>query len=224
MTDQQLRDEVMTLVLAGHETTALVLTWAWYLLAQNPAAEARLHAELGEVLGDRSPSLSDLASLSYTGWVVAESLRLYPPAWAIERGAIRDTQIGGHPVPRDSTVLISPWTIHRDPRWFERPLAFEPERWAGDRAANGRPRFAYLPFGGGPRQCIGSTFALTEATLLLATIGQRFRLRLAPGQQAVPAPTITLRPRGGMPMRVERRLTSRQSLGEPSWATLRADT
>jgi len=204
MTDQQLRDEVMTLVLAGHETTALALTWAWYLLAQHPTAEARLHAELDQVLGERLPSGSDLPRLTYAGWVVAESLRLYPPAWAVERAAIRDTEIGGRRVRRNSTFLMSPWTIHRDPRWFERPLAFEPERWADDLARR-LPRFAYFPFGGGPRQCIGNTFALTEATLLLATIAQRFRLGLTPGQEVVPAPAITLRPRGGLRMRLQRR-------------------
>jgi cytochrome P450 len=204
MSDRQLRDEIMTLVLAGHETTALALTWAWYLLAHHPAAEARLHAELDEVLGEREPSVDDLPRLSYTNRVIAESLRLYPPAWMIERGAVRATELGGHRLRANTTVLLSPWVIHRDPRWYQRPLAFEPERWADD-AARRLPRFAYLPFGGGPRQCIGNTFALTEAALLLASIARQFRLELPDHEPVEPEPTITLRPAGGLRMRIRRR-------------------
>jgi cytochrome P450 len=204
MSDRQIRDEVMTMVLAGHETTALALTWAWFLLAQHPAAEARFHAELDEVLGDRLPVADDLPRLAYTNMVVTESLRLYPPAWAVERAAVRSTQVGGRPVRRDVAFIMSPWTVHRDPRWFARPLDFEPERWS-DGLQRRLPRFAYFPFGGGPRQCIGNTFALVEATLLLATIGRQFRLRLVPGQDTAPAPNITLRPKHGMRMLVEQR-------------------
>jgi cytochrome P450 len=204
MSDRQLRDEVMTLVLAGHETTALALTWAWYLLAMHPDAEARLHAELHEVLGDRQPAVEDLPRLTVTNWVIAEALRLYPPAWMIERAPVRDTELGGHRLRANTTVLLSPWAIHRDPRWYQRPLAFEPERWADD-LARSLPRFAYLPFGGGPRQCIGNTFALTEAALLLASIARQVRLELLTGQTVEPAPTITLRPAGGLRMRIRRR-------------------
>ena len=204
MSDREIRDEVMTMVLAGHETTALALTWAWYLLSQNAAAEARFQSELDAVLGDRLPAADDLIRLVYTNMVVTESLRLYPPAWAIERAAIRPTQVGGRPVRPDTTLLMSAWTVHRDPRWFERPNEFEPDRWS-DGLARRIARFAYFPFGGGPRQCIGNTFALSEAALLLATIGQRFRLRLVPGQDTVPAPKITLRPKRGLRMVLKQR-------------------
>jgi cytochrome P450 len=204
MSDRQIRDEVMTMVLAGHETTALALTWAWYLLSQHPDAEARLHSELDQVLAERRPEPTDLPRLTYTSMVINEALRLYPPAWAIERAAIRSTRVGGRPVRRNQTFLMSPWTVQRDPRWFDRPLEFEPGRWA-DGLIRRLPRFAYFPFGGGPRQCIGNTFALTEATLLLATIGQQFRVRLVSGQDMKPAPNITLRPRSGLQMVVERR-------------------
>ena len=204
MSDRQIRDEVMTMVLAGHETTALALTWALYLLSQHAPAEVRFHSELDQVLADSPPEPAHLPRLTYTSMVVNEALRLYPPAWAIERAAIRPTQVGGRAVPRNLTFIMSPWTVHRDARWFDRPLEFDPDRWS-DGLARRPPRFAYFPFGGGPRQCIGNTFALTEATLLLATIGQQFRLRLVPGQDMKPAPKITLRPRSGLHMVVERR-------------------
>jgi cytochrome P450 len=204
MSDRQVRDEVMTMVLAGHETTALALTWAWYLLAQNPRADARFYAELEDVLGDRAPSPADLPRLAYTRMVVDEALRLYPPAWAVERASVRATQVGGHAIGRDVSFIFSPWTVHRDARWFSQPLDFWPERWA-DGLARRLSRFAYLPFGGGPRQCIGNTFALTEACFILACVGQRFRLRLAPDQDIRPAPTITLRPNKPIRMILERR-------------------
>jgi len=204
MSNKQVRDEVMTMVLAGHETTSLALAWAWTLLAQHPREEACFHAELDEVLGDRPPQPSDLPRLTYTSMVVNESLRLYPPAWAIERASICPTEVGGRRVPRHFTFIMSPWTVQRDARWFERPHAFEPERWA-DGLARKLPRFAYFPFGGGPHQCIGNTFALTEATLVLATIGQRFRFSLVPGQDLRPAPSITLHPKQGLRMRVDAR-------------------
>jgi cytochrome P450 len=197
MTDRQLRDEVITIFLAGHETTANTLSWTWLLLSQNPVAEAKLHAELDAVLGGRSPSLDDLANLRYAGNVITESLRLYPPAWGMARLAIEDVEIGGYPIPKGCGVSLAQWIVHRDPRWFDSPETFRPERWEGDLIKR-LPRFAYFPFGGGPRQCIGSNFALMEATLLLAAIAQKYRMRVIPEQEIVPMPTITLRPRYGI--------------------------
>jgi cytochrome P450 len=202
MTDRQLRDEVMTLLLAGHDTTALALTWAFVLLAQNPAARECLQAEVDRVLGNRVPSASDVSNLRYTDRVVTETLRLYPTAWAIGREALRDTAIGGHNVRRGTTVLIVPWVMHRDPRFFEQPSAFQPERWENGLAER-LPRFAYLPFGGGQRVCIGSGFAQLEATLLLAAITQRWRLELAaPGEPIEPWPVVTLRTKADVPVRL----------------------
>ncbi|MGA2419285.1 MAG: cytochrome P450 [Candidatus Acidiferrum sp.] len=197
MTDQQLRDESITLFLAGHETTANALSWTWWLLAQNPAAEKRLHAELDAVLGRRAPTFDDVAKLKYTENVLTESLRLYPPAWGTARVAIEDHEIGGYKVPKGTGVSLAQWVMHRDPRWFDAPEEFRPERWE-DGLAKRLPRFAYFPFGGGPRQCIGNTFALMEATLVLATIAQRYRFRLVPGHAVVPLASITLRPRHGI--------------------------
>lgn len=206
LSDGQLRDEVMTIMLAGHETTALALSWAWYLLARNPGAEAKLHAELDEVLGgSRAPGVADLPRLAYAEWVVKESLRLYPPAWAVGREAARETEVGGRRVRRGEQVYVFQWVTHRDARFFERPEEFLPERWAGGLEKR-LPRFAYFPFGGGPRRCVGAGFAMTEAVLLLAAVARRFRLRLAPGAHDVtPLPTITLRPRGGIRVVVEGR-------------------
>jgi cytochrome P450 len=204
MTDHQVRDEVMTLFLAGHETTAVALSWTWYLLAQHPEMDARLADELRAVLGGRPPAVADLPALRYTGMVVAESMRLYPPAYGIGREAARATEVAGNPLPARGIVIIPTWVVHRDARWFDEPDAFLPERWA-DASARPLPRFAYLPFGGGPRQCIGNTFATMEATLILATIAQRFRLALMPGQRVTPTPKITLRPEPGIRIRLERR-------------------
>jgi len=197
MTDKQLRDESITLFLAGHETTANALSWTWWLLAQNPDAEKKLHAELETILAGRAPTLDDVAKLKYTEQVLTESLRLYPPAWGTARVAIEDHEIGGYKVPKGTGVSLTQWTMHRDPRWFVEPEAFRPERWE-DGLAKRLPRFAYFPFGGGPRQCIGNTFALMEATLVLATIAQKFRFRLVEGHPVVPLPSITLRPRYGI--------------------------
>ena len=195
MTDRQLRDEVMTLLLAGHDTTALALTWAWVLLARHPDAEARLHANIDAEVGRRVPTAADVARLSYVEQVVSETLRLYPTAWVIGREAIRDTQIGGQPVARGTTLLMSPWVIHRDPRFYDAPDEFRPERWSDGLAAR-LPRYAYVPFGAGQRVCIGSAFAQLEATLLLTTLAQRFRLELAdPSQPVEPLPVVTLRNR-----------------------------
>ena len=207
MTDRQVRDEVMTLFLAGHETTAVALSWTWYLLGQHPDADARLAAELREVLGGRQPAVADLPALPYAGMVVAESMRLYPPAYGIGREAVRPTEAAGISLPARSIVIIPTCVVHRDARWFDEPDAFLPDRWAGE-AARRLPRFAYLPFGGGPRQCIGHTFATMEATLVLAAIAQRFRLALLPDQRVTPTPRITLRPEPGIRMRLEQRWRS----------------
>jgi cytochrome P450 len=197
MTDKQLRDEVMTIFLAGHETTANALSWAWYLLARHPEAEVRLLEELGEVLGGRAPTVGDLPRLRYTDMVVKESMRLYPPAWAFGRETVEDCEIGGYHVPVGTQLVMSQWVMHRDPRYYERAGEFHPERWV-DGSVEELPPYAYFPFGGGPRLCIGRSFAKMEAVLLLATIAQKFRLRLAQDRPVEPQPSITLRPRNGM--------------------------
>jgi cytochrome P450 len=211
MTDRQLRDETITLFLAGHETTAGTLSWAWWLLAQNPTAEAKLHAELDDVLGGRSPSLDDLSKLPYTGNVITEALRLYPAAWGLARVAIEDHEIAGYPVKKGMGIAMAQWVVHRDPRWYDTPEEFRPERWEGDFMKR-IPRFAYFPFGGGPRQCIGNAFALMEATLILATIAQKYRLRLVPGHPVVPLASITLRPRYGVRVVLESRQPRRAEI------------
>ena len=204
MDDRQLRDEAVTIFLAGHETTALVLCWTLYLLATHPDEEAKLAAELRSILGERTPSVSDLPQLKWTTHVVEESMRLYPPAYAFGREALNDCEIGGYHIEKGTTVFLSPWVIHRDARFFEDPAEFRPQRWENDFAKR-LPRFAYLPFGGGPRICIGNSFAMMEATLLLSTILQRFKLTLVPGQRIEPHPSITLRPRYGMHMTLHAR-------------------
>lgn len=204
MTPQQLRDEAMTLFTAGHETTAVALSWTWYLLAQHPEVDSRLAEELRAALGDRLPTAADLPKLRYAEMVVSESMRLYPPAYALGRQATTPSEVSGYPVASGTVLLLPAWVVHRDPRWFEEPGAFRPERWADDLARR-LPRFAYFPFGGGPRQCVGSAFALMEAVLLLATIAQRFRLELEPGQRVTPTPYVTLRPEPGLRMRLVRR-------------------
>jgi cytochrome P450 len=204
MTDKQLRDETITLFLAGHETTASTLSWAWWLLAQNPAVEAKLHAELDAVLGGRAPSLDDLTNLSYTGHIITEVLRLYPAAWGLARLVVEPHEVAGYPVTKGMGVAMAQWVVHRDPRWYDEPEKFQPDRWQGDLMKR-LPRFAYFPFGGGPRQCIGNTFALMEAALVLATIAQKFRLRLVAHHRVVPLASITLRPRHGVRVTLERR-------------------
>jgi cytochrome P450 len=214
MTDQQLRDEAITLFLAGHETTANTLSWTWWLLAQNPAVEAKLHAELRTVLAGRAPSLDDLPKLVYTNHVITESMRLYPPAWGTARTAIEDHEIAGYAVPKGSGVSFAQWTVHRDARWYDAPEEFRPERWEGDLLKR-IPRFAYFPFGGGPRQCIGNTFALMETALTLATIAQQYRFRLVAGHPVVPLASITLRPRHGIRAVMEARSAkSRVAVGQ----------
>jgi cytochrome P450 len=204
MSDRQLRDEVMTLLLAGHETTANALSWTFYLLGQNPDAEARLHRELDDVLGGRLPTVDDLPRLRYSENVVAESMRLFPPAWALGRRSLKDQELGGARVARGSLVMSSPYLMHRDARFFPDPLRFEPDRFTPEARA-ARPKFAYFPFGGGARACIGEPFAWMEGVLVLATIAQRWRLRLVPGHPVEPQALITLRPRYGILARAERR-------------------
>jgi cytochrome P450 len=202
MTERQLRDEVMTLLLAGHETTANALTWTWYLLSQNPDVEARWREEVRTVLGDRAATVADLPALRYTEMVLAESMRLFPPAWGMGRRALRDLTLGGFLIRKGAILALSPYIVHRDPRLWPDPLRFDPERFTAEAKA-ARPRFAYFPFGAGARSCIGEPFAWMEGVLLLATIGQRWRLRLLPGHPVEPKALMTLRPRYGMKMVAE---------------------
>jgi cytochrome P450 len=204
MTDVQLRDEAMTIFLAGHETTANALAWTWYLLAQHPEVEARLHQEIDAQLEGRLPDADDFARLKYTEKVFAEAMRLYPPAWAMGRQALSDYPIDKYIVPAGSIILMSPWVMHHDPRYYPDPFKFDPERWTPP-AREARPKFSYFPFGGGPRVCIGEGFAWMEGVLLIATIAQHWSMRLAAGEKVEPKPMITLRPRGGMRMTLERR-------------------
>ncbi len=207
MTDKQLRDECLTLFLAGHETTALNLSWTWLLLSQHPDVKAKLTRELDEVLGDRGATFADLPNLRYTSNVIAESLRLYPPAWSMGREAREDVDVGGYRIRRGEQVWFCPWSIHRDPRWFDDPDAFRPERWEGDLAKR-LPRYAYFPFGGGPRFCIGQSFAQLEAVLLLATLARDFDVDVLPKPRAIPEPSVTLRPKHGLRVRLRRRALS----------------
>ena len=204
MTDRQLRDEVMTIFLAGHETTANALTWTFYLLSQNPKAETRLFDEVDHVLGGRPPAVEDLAELRFTEQVFAESMRLYPPAWGLGRKAIRDEEIGGYRVPAGAYVVMSAYVTQHDERFFTDPWRFDPDRFT-EQAKAARPKFAYFPFGGGARQCIGEPFAWMEGVLILATLAQQWRLRLVPGHRVETQALITLRPRYGMRMVPERR-------------------
>ncbi|HEX8291489.1 MAG TPA: cytochrome P450 [Pyrinomonadaceae bacterium] len=205
MTDEQLRDEAMTIFLAGHETTANALAWTWHLLSQNREAEAKLHEELDEVLTGRPLTAEDYPRLRYTEMVVAESMRLYPPAWAVGRLALEDHEAGGYLIPRGSLVLVSQYVMHRDPRFWEDPGRFDPERFTPEAKA-ARPQFSYFPFGGGQRRCVGEGFAWMEAVLILATLARRWRLRPAHGGEVRTEPLITLRPgKGGIPMRAEAR-------------------
>ena len=210
MTDRQLRDEVMTLLLAGHETTSLALAWTWYLLSQHAHARRRMEEELDQVLDGRVPSFGDLGSLPYTRMVIEEAMRLYPPAWGISRVAVASDGIGGYQLPAGWLVFVVPFVMHRHPRYWENPDRFDPERFTADRSAV-RPKFVYLPFGAGPRQCIGNQFATIEAHLVLATLAQRYRLETIAGHRVVPWPLVTLRPRHGIRMRVHSRRSSASS-------------
>jgi cytochrome P450 len=208
MTDQQLRDEVITLLLAGHETTALNLSWAWYLLALHCDVEQRLHAEIDRVLGEAPARPDHLTKLPYTDRVLREALRLYPPAWRIWRTPTEPFEARSFVLPAGVNVVLSQWLTHRDARWFAEPERFHPDRWGHESTAN-LPRFAFFPFGGGPRVCIGAGFATMEATLLLATLAQRFRLRLAPGPKVEPLASITLRPKNGVHVQLQARRGAR---------------
>ena len=209
-TDLQIRDEMVTLFLAGHETTANALTWGWYLLSQNPRAEARLHEELDSVLDGRLPEPDDVPRLGYTAKVLTESMRLYPPAWVVGRQTLRETEIGGHRIPAKSLLLMSQYVMHHDPKHFPDPERFDPDRWTPEMKAS-LPRFAYFPFGGGPRACIGEPFAWSEGILLMATIARDWRMSLLPGHRVALLPRLTLRPRYGMKMVLGRRPPGPQS-------------
>ncbi len=214
MNDEQVRDETVTLMLAGHETTANALNWTFKLLSENPDVEAKLHAELDAVLGGRAPTLADLKALPYTEMVVKELLRLYPPAYSFGRMAIEDTTIAGYDVPANTGINIFTFVAQRDPRWWNDPERFDPERFSPENEPNIH-HYAYLPFGGGPRVCIGNSFAMMEARLMLATIAQQYQLRLIPGEVVELDPLITLRPLNGLQMRVEQRESVRQSPRDP---------
>lgn len=204
MTDIQVRDEAMTLFGAGHETTAVTLTWAWYLLSQHPDVEARLHEELAAVLGGRAPTIADLPNLPYTDMVIKETMRLYPPAFTASRQMLEPITLGGYTIPKDAVILMNIYGLHRDARFFPDPERFDPERFSPENEKR-IPKYAYLPFGGGPRVCIGNAFASMEARLILATLAQRFQLSLAPGHAVVPERKFTLRPKFGMKMVVTER-------------------
>lgn len=213
MTDEQVRDEAMTLVLAGHETTAMTLSWTWLLLAQHPEQRRWLDEELDAVLSNREPTLDDYANLHRTRAVIAESLRLYPPAWIMGRRLLADVEVDEWLLPAGAITLASPWISHRDHRWWPRARAFDPTRWLTaegefDESAPGQPRGAWFPFGWGNRRCIGEAFAWMEATLVLATLAQRWHADLVPGQAITPTPAVTLRPEPGIPMVLHRRTAS----------------
>jgi cytochrome P450 len=193
----------MTLLLAGHETTATALTWTWYLLSKHPDAACKLRVELDEVLGRRVPTVEDLPALEFTRRVIQESMRLYPPVWIISRTAIEEDEIGGYPIPAGSVVLVSQYAMHRHPDFWENPERFDPDRFLPERS-RGRHPYAYFPFGGGPRLCIGADLAMLETQLILVTLAQRFQLELLPGHPVEPEPLITLRPRYGMKMMLSR--------------------
>jgi len=215
MTDKQARDEAVTLFLAGHETTANALNWTWWLLAQYPEVEAKLHQELDTVLAGHPPTLEDLRRLPYTEMVIKESMRLMPPVWSIGRVPTQDTEIMGYTFPKGAGVNITIYGVHRHPDIWDKPNEFIPERWAED-SINEIPKYAYMPFGGGPRICIGNSFATMEANLLLATIAQRYYFRLAPNANVVPQPFITMFPKYGLPMIAHKRQPQTTSRPEQS--------
>lgn len=218
MTDQQLRDEVLTLFLAGHETTASALTWALYFLTNRPKTMKRLTTEVDMVLGDRIPTADDVPRLKYTEAVFKEAMRLYPPSWLLGRETLTPYEIRGITLSKGCNLLISQWVIHRDPRWFDEPNEFRPERWLGENPKP-IPRCAYAPFGAGPRQCIGNHFAMMEAVIILASIAQRFDLERDRSRPVIPVPLVSIRPKDGLPIKVKRRTGSAgapQSKGDPT--------
>lgn len=200
--DRQIRDEVMTILLAGHDTTALTLTYTWYLLSQYPEAERRVQAEVDEVVGDDRPTMADVTQLDYVQRVIDESMRLYPPVYTMFREPTEPVELGGYRVPEDGTLMLSQWAVHRSGRFWDHPDEFDPDRWARDRD---RPNFAYFPFGGGPRHCIGKHLAKLEAKLILARTSQRYELEYTRESEPDLWPTLTMHPRDGMPMRVHER-------------------
>jgi cytochrome P450 len=202
MTDAQLLDEAMTIFGAGHETTANALSWTLYLLSLHPAAEQRLREEIAQVVGDRPPRLEDLPRLIFTERVVKESMRLFPPVWGLERSVLEDDVIGGFEIPKGSWVFMSPYRVHRDLRFWNNPEGFDPDRFTPEAEA-ARHKGAYVPFSLGPRKCIGESFAMIEAKLVLASLLRRTRFEVVPGRRVEPEPTITLRPKGGLWMRVK---------------------
>jgi cytochrome P450 len=204
MDNELLRDEIITLLVAGHETSAHVLAWAWYLLSQHPEAEERLHAELDQILVGRIPTVEDLPQLRYTRMVLEETMRLYPPAWLLMRRAIQDDVIGGYYIPANSSLLWSTYFSHRHPDFWEKPEHFYPDHFSAEQSAK-RPNHAHIPFGSGPRICIGNSFAMTEMPLILATIAQQYRVSLAPGHCVEPKPLLTLRPKNGVFVSIEHR-------------------
>jgi cytochrome P450 len=204
LADGQLRDQVMTVLLAGHETTAIALTWCWMLLAVYPEAGRRLRRELAERLGERPATADDVAALPFTTAVIQEALRLYPPLWAFSRRVRRPMEIGGFAIPGGSTLFISPYVTHRHPGYWRDPEAFDPDRWLDGSDPTRRTKFAFLPFGAGPRHCIGGGFAVLEMQLVLAALARRFHLELAPGRRPEPNPLLTLRPAGGLTVTLHR--------------------
>jgi cytochrome P450 len=228
MTDKQLRDEVLTLALAGHETTANALTWTLYLLSRHPDVERRLFAEVSAVLGGRAPTLADLPRLPFTKAILEESMRLYPPVWAVERRALGDDVVGGYRIRKGSIVGICTYALHRHPRHWDNPEGFDPDRFLAAKDGGGRHRWAYIPFGGGPRMCIGNNMAMMETQICLAMIAQRFRLDLVAGQRVEYEATVTLRPKHAVKMMLKPQLPAphplvamRHAPGEPAAATAR---
>ncbi len=214
MTDRQLLDEVRTFLLAGHETTALALTWTWYLLAGHPIVQAALKVELDAVLDDRTPQVSDVPRLKYTEQIVLEGMRLFSPSFAMGREALADCELNGYRIRAGTTVFMSQWVMHRDARYYERPDKFEPERWANQKAEV-LPRFAYFPFGGGPRVCVGSQFAITECVLIVAAVARQWLVRLSdPARVIKPQPSFTLRPASPIEVIVTKRPLVQQQLVE----------
>jgi cytochrome P450 len=220
MTDRQLRDEVLTMLTAGHETTANALSWTLYLLSKHPEVGRRLEAELDTVLGGRRASFEDLPALQYTAQVVKEAMRLYPPVWMVARQATRETSLGGCRIPKGAYIFVSQWALHRHPKYWDNPEAFDPGRFGPDRPAP--DRFAYLPFSRGKRQCIGDRFAEMEAVLVVATLAQHYRFALEPGHRVELEPSVTLRPRTGMRMRITRRPTGGEMKGSDESRTRQA--